>query len=371
MDSQLRKDIREIVFEVKELIKLNSNGSIDPYQDGSFIDILINTIVQRVDDLQVGLEIIQKLVFYQTAEGEFLEFHADLVDLKRIQPSKAMGEVDVKIKGAVNIVKGYKFLDSENNIYITTSDLIETTPGTYTVGVIAQVEGSKYNQDSGTTLIPELEEPNIESIVATNGIAGGKDLESDESLRVRIGKAYAAYRGIYNRDTLEEFIRQDSNIKSIKFSTPGATLPGGTQVRAGESYIYFTTTNNAIPNQASIDLLKDRLLNGSILPVNTDPLDLFVEAPPTKDVRVKVSGLTPNIQALKDRVNENVKYFFNNDLSIGMSLSRELLSLVIFNSELDDGTKVSSFTLEEPVTSVATDNVFQILKLEGGDVNFG
>ncbi len=122
-----------------------------------------------------------------TAEAEFLERHAGIWGVDRKPAAKARGQVRFSgTEGAV-IPAGTELRRSDDRRYVTEAEATISS-GQAPVQVTAVEAGSQGNTEAGATLrlVGYLAGVNPDAIIESDGLAGGADPESDDSLRQRI-----------------------------------------------------------------------------------------------------------------------------------------------------------------------------------------
>jgi uncharacterized phage protein gp47/JayE len=139
-----------------------------------------------VHGLHGHLAYIAQQVIYDTAEMEYLERWASIWGITRKAAEYASGPVDFTgITGSV-IPAGTELQDGNQNAYTLDAD-VTLAAGVGTGNVTASVAGVDGNavEDVILTLVSAIVGVDTAASVATGGITGGFDTESDDDLRGR------------------------------------------------------------------------------------------------------------------------------------------------------------------------------------------
>ena len=161
---------------------------------GSEIRTLLESITVETNDIEYNTYELFKQTFTQYSSGSFLDLKACETKLNRKKGTVARGEVTFTISQTVPedyiIPAGIVILHRDNgNEYILASD-VKIDAGTYTKNgfVYSKVVGSDYNALPGKlTAFKNIHRTRYDLKVTNNyEITGGRDTESDESLRARI-----------------------------------------------------------------------------------------------------------------------------------------------------------------------------------------
>lgn len=128
-----------------------------------------------------------KQLFPDTAESEYLDRWASIWGVTRKQPEFASGNVTITGENGSSLLAGAHFIGVNGQEYeVITGATI--SGGTATVEVEATGSGSAGDLAAGNalTLVEPVAGINLGAVVASGGIGGGADVESDDNLRARI-----------------------------------------------------------------------------------------------------------------------------------------------------------------------------------------
>ncbi|MEE1077306.1 MAG: baseplate J/gp47 family protein [Acutalibacteraceae bacterium] len=161
--------------------------------EASDIGIRIRVLAGELYNINTYLEWIKRQVFPQTAEGEYLDYHAQLRGLKRKQSVKAVGDVEFKLSEPatekVDIPANTVVLTGgEHPISFQTTEYayIDVGRSFVVVPATAVIGGEKGNVAKNQ--ISVISTMTIDGLSVTNNgvFATGANAEDDETLRTRI-----------------------------------------------------------------------------------------------------------------------------------------------------------------------------------------
>lgn len=188
-------DFNIILENMKE--DFRSMSGINP-DDASDIGIRLKTVAGQLFALYSKCDWLLRQAFPQTANGEYLDLHAQQRALVRKPAYKAMGEItfycETEAINDVSIPAGTICSTSGENAkrFITTESAILHT-GSISVTVSAQAEstGKEYNCAANTVTVMVTAPQGIISATNEKEFTGGCDIEDDESLRQRLKNTYS------------------------------------------------------------------------------------------------------------------------------------------------------------------------------------
>lgn len=167
------------------------------FDDASDIAIRMRVLAGEIYNMQTSAEFLKRQLFASTASGEFLDKLAEQRGLSRRAAEKARGVLTFRVNEvrtmAVPIPRGTVVsTDTERPVRVCTSVDSELPAMTYSVQVPAEAETAGYrgNIASGCAQIPVSVPAEIDSVRNVNSFTGGKNIESDDDLRLRIQNSY-------------------------------------------------------------------------------------------------------------------------------------------------------------------------------------
>jgi len=153
----------------------------------SNLDVLARVHAAAVHGLYGYLAWAARQVLVDTAEAESLARHAAVWGVTRLPASYAEGGVSVTGESGAVVPTGTSMLRSDGAEFVSTADATLAS-GTATVQVTALLAGAAGNAvvSTGMTLVLPVAGVSGTAAVATGGLVGGADAESDDALRARV-----------------------------------------------------------------------------------------------------------------------------------------------------------------------------------------
>lgn len=164
----------------------------------SDIDIRLKILAGEIYKEQVNLEYIKRQMFVQTAESQYLDYHASERGITRKPAIKAKGKVrfilTAPLEVSLTIPKGTVVSSSGSNPrrYVTDKDAtVEAGKKSITIPCTAEQGGADSNAVIGAVDVLITTVVGIEVVTNTYAFTGGADAESDESLRQRVIESFS------------------------------------------------------------------------------------------------------------------------------------------------------------------------------------
>lgn len=168
--------------------QFSSRLGIGPLLRRSILGVL-SRIVALASHLNLGfIRWIFLQVFPDTAEAEQLDRWASIWGVLRKESAFSTGSLDVTFTAAATVPVGTIFKRADGTEYETNAVLTTAVPGVFPVTVDAVLAGTLGDAVAATpaTLISPIAGVTAAAAVATAGIGGGADDESDTLLRGRL-----------------------------------------------------------------------------------------------------------------------------------------------------------------------------------------
>lgn len=165
--------------------------------DASDISVRLSVLAGEIYSALVNMEWLKRQMFADTAQGEYLDCHAQTRGLERRGASCAQGSVIFSVSEAVqsrvSIPAGTVVATQEE--YPLRFETVETVAipvgGTSVHAQIKALEaGRKYNVSAGKITVMVTPPAAVEAVTNPDPCVSGTDTESDESLRARIIESY-------------------------------------------------------------------------------------------------------------------------------------------------------------------------------------
>lgn len=255
----------------------------------SDISARFHAVASEIYSLYCNMDFTRRQSYLQTAQGEFLDYHAQLRDMQRYSASKATGEltfgivqpidIDIEIpSGTICSVKNEPYIQFKTDE--NTTLLAGTT--SVTVTAVALEAGDKYNVDFGKVTVLVNAPARIEAVINNTPFAGGHLEESDESLRKRLLDSFKYLPFGINRGYLENLIMQINGVVDCK-------IIGNDPIIDNTQSIYIRCNGNNISDKLHNEI-DDKLalfhmmaVNYNILIADSLSIDLTVDSSANQD----------------------------------------------------------------------------------------
>lgn len=191
--------------------------------DGSDIDIRMKVLAGEIFNNKINLDFIKRQMFASTAEGSYLDIHAQDRGLSRNEAVKSRGEVTFFVntvrEDAVVIPQGTIVGTSGDNCvrFLTdTSAILAAGSSSVTVPCTAESGGLEGNVAAHAVDIMITSVIGIDSVDNTNRFTGGADAEGDEALRQRVLNTYVSVSNGTNAAYYKRLAESVDEVKSAK-----------------------------------------------------------------------------------------------------------------------------------------------------------
>lgn len=163
--------------------------------DSGDMALRMQAFAAQLYSLWVQADWVRRQAFPQTADGVYLEYHAELRGLRRGGALCADGEIEFYIVDAVesdlSVPAGTVCLTAGGTEFITDEDGVITAGGlSCTVRATARTAGAAGNVPAGAVVLMAEAPIGVIGCVNALGFSGGEDSESDETLRARVIESY-------------------------------------------------------------------------------------------------------------------------------------------------------------------------------------
>lgn len=165
--------------------------------DASDIGIRMKVLASEIERLSLRLEEVEKNAFPGTAEGEWLDRHAQTRGLARRRGQKARGSLlfsrQTPLWYDITIPAGTVCADASGQIRFVTLQQATLAAGEVQISVEAEAEepGTRANLAEGAIQSITAPPAGISGVRNEEAFSGGTDDERDEALRLRLMDSYA------------------------------------------------------------------------------------------------------------------------------------------------------------------------------------
>lgn len=243
--------------------------------------------------------------------------------------------------------------------------------------VRAETTGQNTNVAHGGRLNIVNAIPGVDGVAFAQfaGLAGGADLETDDSYSQRILLSRSIQEGVFTPDQVQlaalgvpgntrAFVVRPGNTTTTNPPQPGVTPSPGQVV----VYILRDNDDNIIPTQQVLDQTKTAIIANGALPAHSGAVDVGVFAPTPISTDFVFTALTPDTPTMRTAIQAQLAAFFEDQVQFQVEINQNTYLAAIQNTQdPQTGDLVESFTLSAPTGNIAIGNG-QIGVL--GDVTF-
>lgn len=178
--------LTDLVFRIETDLKGRLSGG-DAMLRRAIERVLARVFAGAIHGLYGRLETLAKNLFDDSAEGEVLARRAAIKGLVKKPATLAAGPITVTGADDEVVPEGARLQRSDEAEYLVTAPAT-IVAGVATVTVVAAVAGSAGVAEEGTelTFVSPIGGISSSAVVATGGLVGGADEETDEELRARL-----------------------------------------------------------------------------------------------------------------------------------------------------------------------------------------
>lgn len=288
-----RPTLPELIDRIQADIEARLPGA-DPRLRRSLLGALAHAEAGAVHGLHGRLSYLADQILPDSADAEHLERWADIWGVQRKAASPAGGDVDFTGTDGSVIPEGTTLQRADGREYTTDAEATISS-GSATVAVTAAEAGAGGNADAGTTL--ELTSPiagvDSQATVASGGITGGADRESDADLRARLGRRI---RSRPRGGAADDYVTWALEVAGVTraWVAPLALGPGTVTVR----FMMDDTYDDGIPQSGDVDTVQAHIdeqapVTALVTVAAPSPVALDPEiaiSPDTTDVREAVEA---------------------------------------------------------------------------------
>lgn len=328
----------EIYGEMKSAYEQRTGLALS--DDGDMAIRLYATAAQ-IFALEMQANYVNRQAFPQLADGEYLDYHAQMRGLERTDAVKAEGTITFSISDAIDedlmIAAGITCATAAGVEFITTeAGTIEAGDTSCTVAAEAVETGISGNVPADSITVMVTAPVGVSYCTNEEAFSGGCDTESDTSLRQRIVESYRQIPNGTNKAYYESIVLNTDGVEAVK------VMPKERGV--GTVDIIFTTAAG-VPTEdqiASVQTIIDEQREISV--------DVDVAAPQTVTVNVAAQiaisdGYTYSTVA--EAAEEAVTGYFTGKI-LGKDVLRAKLGSILYSI---DG--VENYILSSPAADIA------------------
>lgn len=190
-------------------------------EDSADLAVRLKAAASEVFGLYVYADWIGRMAFPQTAEGQYLDYHAQMRGLERREASKARGNIrfyiDRSVSHDLTIPAGTRCTTQDQVAFFTTE------AGTLTAGSLfadvpaeAELGGSIGNVKASTVVNMAVAPTGIVGCTNPEAFMGGADGEEDTELRARVLDTYKRLPNGANAAYYENVALEVDGVRGVK-----------------------------------------------------------------------------------------------------------------------------------------------------------
>lgn len=252
------KTYNEILNAMKTAYFEKCGENVAPFSDTA---ARLEAAASELFSLSCKGEYILKQAFPQSAEGEYLDFHARLRDITRKEKSFAEGELTFYVNeaapGDIEIPAG-TLCSKENEPFIqfeTTENATLSAGETAVTAPARAVDGGwEYNAPSGTVTTMVNAPAGLDGVSNSEAFSGGFDAENDDALRERILNSYSIPQTAFSLDSIREALMKKSEITDCKVYYSDGEISVFVRLKTGAD---FEEISYEIESDIALSLLID------------------------------------------------------------------------------------------------------------------
>lgn len=246
------KELTEIYEQMRETFAQEA-GFVP--SDNCDAMVRLYALSAQVQSLLAQADWVLDQSFPQTAQGEYLDYHAQTRGITRAAATKAEGVLRFSAPGAVAadcVIAAGTVAMTAGGVKFETTERATLEAGAYMVEVPAQAveAGANGNATAGQIRFLSALPAGVTGCTNPNAFTGGSDTESDESLRERIMESYKRLPNGANAAFYER--------EAMSFPTVAAAKAVGRARGIGTVDVYVAT-HSGVPSDELLDEIAEAL----------------------------------------------------------------------------------------------------------------
>ncbi len=320
----------------------------NPRLQNSFLNGIAKMTALAVHGCYIYLKYLFKQIYVTTADSSFLDLHGSPIGIDRLESTASSGNVTATGNDSVSIPQGTLLQRSDGIQYRVTTGGI-TSSGTVTIPVESVDFGLTTNAlaSDSLTFVSPIAGLDSSVTVASGGLIGGSNVESDEDYKARI---LTRKRQPPQGGAEYDFTTWAKEVASVTRAWATGLEDGLGSVRV--RFMMDDKYSDGIPLSADVTAVQTYIDATTRKPVTANVL---VSAPVAEPVAINIT-LTPNTPTVQAAVTAELNDLFFRDASpsgtILISKIREAVSIA--SGETDN-------TVTAPVANVTASSSNNIL----------
>jgi uncharacterized phage protein gp47/JayE len=298
----LARSLAEISSSVRGAFRRYLPGT-DTAIKSNTVTVIGKVVATLAHEFELRMAWLTSQMFLTTATGKWLELHCSEIGIYRKQPVVARGQVTGTGLADATYSAGVRFY-SGNVTYISTEPATAASDGTIVFSVVSEIKGTAANRDADAVLSltdPALWQGLGSSFAAdSDGIGGGADRESDDSLRARgLQRKQNPPKG----GSLSDYERITRAVAGVSkaWAFRDTTAPG-TVV----TLFLFSGRENSIPIGADVEAVQAAIDAQRLIRVD----DSVAVAPVARTIDISIHGLSRDDATVRAAINTSLDQMF-------------------------------------------------------------
>lgn len=331
------------VEEIYELLKedMAQRAGFVP-EDGCDLAVRLWAAAAQIQALQIQADWVLDQSFPQTAEGIYLDRHAEMRGLTRLPASKAVGVLRFYVEsypvGELRIPAGTVCMSADSTRFQTTEEAVLTSETLYADAPAEALEGgASGNVVAGAVNILTACPVAVTGCSNPAAFSGGSDAEDDETLRERI---LASYRRLPNGANAAWY-----ETTAMSHTGVAAAKAVGRARGIGTVDVYIAAESGTPEKELMEEVQADLAVKREIA------VDVQVKAPTEKtvDVAVELDVGDADFETVKAQAQQMILSFFSGRL-LGMPVCLAELGDKLYHLE-----GVENYRIVSPAADVDGD----------------
>lgn len=299
-----------------------------------------------------------RLIFPETAYGEFLDSHARTRGITRRAATAATGKIN--ITGAVSTIIPSGSLFSTESIndepsvdYETIESATIPEDGTVTVGIRCTKTGTIGNVQAGTITVVASKITGLTAISNAEELSGGTEEEDDESLQERILE--------YDKSQGDSYTGSIADYKRWAKSVPG--VGDATVVPAEDDTGIVTIIITDLNGEPATENLCTSVYNYIMGPDSPEsrlaPVNAIIKVIPPETAYLEISGIVEldagaSLDSVKSEFKRDISRYLPNAMDAGEIKLSKICAILSDVNGVNDYSKISIYLKTYEETSEGT-----------------
>jgi uncharacterized phage protein gp47/JayE len=291
------------------------------------------------------IEYVGRQAFAHLADGQFLERHGAEFGMARLPATYAEGSVVLSGDNGTVVAAGVVLRRADGVEYETTTSGAVAAGGV-TLKARSRALGRTGNALSGValTLTAPLDRIQSSATVASTGIGGGADVESDESYRARI---LFRKRNPPHGGAAHDYVQWAREINGVTRVYVDPVTAANDRTTVGVWFLMDNTYANGVPQSA--DVARVAAYIDTLRPAGAL---VSVAAPTAVAVNITITGLSPDTTLVRESILAELRSMFRREVRVSTLTDPFTLHRSLISEAISIATGEHHHTLTAPASDV-------------------